>query len=80
MFATNADKYTEPNSLCFTFCQIPVVYSVKDEARLEIVFADGKSKFFDSLELDRETSLQVFQRKGDVQMMLVSIRKAMLKD
>jgi len=66
--------HLEQNSLCFTFCQIPVVYSVRDEARLEIVFADGKSKFFDSLELDRETSRQVFQRKGDVQQMFVSIR------
>ena len=72
--------HLEPNSLCFTFCQIPVVYSVRDEARLEIVFSDGESKFFDSLELDQETSRQVFQRKGDVEQILVSIREVMLKD
>ncbi len=69
----------DPNTLCFTFCQVPVVYSVKDETRLEVHFTDGKSAIFDSLELDRETSERVFQRNGAVQRIEVWVREVVLK-
>ncbi len=72
--------HLEPNSLCFTFCQTPVIYRVREQSGLEIAFSDGKSTVFDSLELDPETSRKVFQRKGAVQQIFVSVSPAILKD
>jgi len=69
----------ERNALCFTFCQVPVVYSIGEESRLEVVFSDGRSAVFDTPELDMETSERVFQRDGAVQRIEVSVREAVLK-
>lgn len=68
-----------PQSLCFTFCQVPVIYSIQDKNRLEVVFADGKSLVTDSLELDGETSRQIFQRNGRVRKILVGITAEVLR-
>ncbi|MBL7795329.1 MAG: hypothetical protein JNJ90_02405 [Saprospiraceae bacterium] len=69
-----------PGALCFTCCQIPVVYRIQETDRLELVFADGKSATFDTLELDEATSQQVFQRNGVIRQILVSVRKTRLRD
>ncbi|MEQ1747644.1 MAG: hypothetical protein ABMA02_19605, partial [Saprospiraceae bacterium] len=70
----------EPGTLCFTCCQIPVVYRIQEEERLELVFADGQTAVSDRLELDEATSRQVFQRNGAIRQMLVSIRAITLRD
>ena len=70
----------EPGTLCFTCCQIPVVYRIQEEERLELVFADGRMAVSDTLELDEATSRQVFQRNGAIRQILVSVRATMLRD
>jgi len=67
-------------TLCFTCCQVPVVYDIQDKARLEVVLTNGKSLTADSLELDSEISGHIFQRNGVVEKILVSIEAHTLKN
>lgn len=69
----------EPGTLCFSYCQIPVVYRIAEQDRLELVLANGQTAVSDALELDEATSQQVFQRSGQVKRIVVSVREGMLK-
>jgi hypothetical protein len=65
----------EKNSICFTYCQVPVVYKLADEEGLEVIFKAGPSVSSDTLQLDRATSELVFERAGEVAQIDVSLRK-----
>lgn len=65
----------EKNSLVFTYCQIPIVYKLKDKEQLEVVYNDGLSVEFENLSLDIETSKKVFSRTGEVNHIIVSLKK-----
>jgi hypothetical protein len=56
-----------PGSLAFTICQVPVVARRSGPARVVITPAAGSVRTSDGLELDPETSAQVFQRTGVIQ-------------
>ena len=56
----------EKNSLAFTICQVPVIYTLSDINQIEVVFANGTSEKFDKLELSTEISNQLFQRTNSV--------------
>jgi hypothetical protein len=66
-------------TLCFTCCQIPVVYRIQDKPGVEVVMADGKSRVFNSLELDEESSRHIFRRNGVVEKIWVSVQEQMLR-
>ncbi len=70
----------KPGSLCFTYCQIPVVYTMADKDHLEVVYADGTVKAFDLLLLDTETSKLVFQRSDSIDRMEVFLCRARFQD
>jgi len=67
------------DSLCFTYCQIPVIYTIADEDSLTVDFSNGTSKTFNNLSLDVEISNQVFNRNGEVVQLNVQITKDRLK-
>jgi len=67
------------DSLCFTYCQIPVIYTIADEDSLTVDFSNGTSKTFNNLSLDVEISNQVFNRNGEVVQLNVQITKNRLK-
>jgi hypothetical protein len=69
----------QPNSLCFTICQVPIVYKISPAEKLEVAFNDGKISSFDSLSLDLATSQQIFNRSGAVSQITVSIPETSLK-
>ncbi len=56
----------EKNSLCFTYCQIPIIYQISTKNGLEVIFSDQTIKSFDNLCLDACTSKQVFERSGTI--------------
>jgi hypothetical protein len=56
----------EKNSLCFTYCQIPIIYQISTKNGLEVIFSDQTIKSFDNLCLDARTSKQVFERSGTI--------------
>jgi len=65
----------EKDRLCFTYCQVPIIYKMASNNGVEVLFNNKSSKSFKTLELDRETSNQVFERTGDVVQITVSLRK-----
>lgn len=66
-------------SLCFTVCQVPVIYRLSTENHLEIEKKDGTLSKYDSLHLDRETSTQIFSRTGEIANITVYVKESILK-
>ncbi|MDP3930520.1 MAG: hypothetical protein Q8R57_15990 [Bacteroidota bacterium] len=66
-------------SICFTYCQIPVVYNLSEENSLEIEKKDGTIIQQPSLSLDKATSTDIFCRTGEVAKITVHINKSILK-
>jgi hypothetical protein len=69
----------DKNSLGFTYCQVPIVYHIAEKNALEVHFKDGTVQHFDSLEMDRETSDQIFKRTGKVERITAQVEKSQLK-
>ena len=67
----NVDK----NSLCFTYCQIPVVYKLEEKQGLELLLDTEKPFKSEELKLDKVTSKKVFERTGEIRQIVVSIKK-----
>ena len=62
-------------SLCFTYCQIPIIYSLSEKEGIEVVFNDASKTIFNSLSLDVKTSTKVFSRSNEINHIEVSISK-----
>jgi hypothetical protein len=64
-------------SLAYTFCQVPVVYVLSDEKKIEIIYADGRSREVMGQDLDMETSQHIFCRDGCIRQLTVYTRAAL---
>ena len=69
----------KPNSICFTYCQIPIVYTISNQKSIEILFNDDKHMHFESLTIDYDTSKQIFKRTGAIRQINVSVLVSELK-
>ena len=65
----------EKGSICFTYCQIPITYHLSDHNGVQVVLIDESNIEFDHLHLDLETSKKVFQRTGEIDQIIVSLKK-----
>ena len=65
----------DKDSLCFTYCQVPIVYKRSEQASLEVYFKNGACQKSESLELDSEISKSLFERKDQISHIIVSIQK-----
>lgn len=68
----NREILIDKNSLCFTYCQIPIIYKTAQKNEMVIIFNDKKHIQIDGLELDKNTSKQIFERNGAIDHILVS--------
>jgi hypothetical protein len=68
----------ESGSLCFTYCQVPVIYTIGDLEGVDVDFRDGSTRRIDSLTLDADTSRKIFARTGDVRRLRVTIAASRL--
>ena len=69
----------EKGSLCFTYCQVPIVYALADENRLTITRKNGATTTLDDLTVDENNSLKIFERTGEVIRINVQIKSSVLK-
>lgn len=69
----------KPNSMCFTYCQIPIIYTISNQKSIEVLFNDAKLIKFESLTIDNETSKLIFERTGEINQIIVSILESELK-
>jgi len=68
------------NGLVFTWCQVPIVYTLNDgaEAGITVISDDGTEHTFAQMALPPELSEELFQRSGRVRQINVSLRANML--
>ena len=64
----------EKDSLCFTYCQIPIIYKLSDRDGLEISHSDSVIQL-ESLHLSKFLSEKVFERTGEIDQILVLLKK-----
>lgn len=63
----NHEKLTCPEqTLCFTYDQVPVVYTIAEKEHVQVKLKNGGAKNFEKLELDMETSVELFGRTGNI--------------
>jgi hypothetical protein len=67
------------NSLCFTYCQVPVLYKLADKNALEVVLSTGAVSKFETLSLDQPMSQKLFGRTGDIVRIVVYLNQTNLK-
>jgi len=56
----------EKGSLCFTYCQTPIIYQLAEQNGIEVLHDNQTVTRFDALELDGTVSQQIFSRTGEV--------------
>lgn len=64
----------EQNSLCFTYCQIPIIYKLSDREEIQILLNDRTTQKLEGLKLDSETSKNIFERTGNINQIIVYIK------
>jgi hypothetical protein len=69
----------EIGSLCFTYCQVPIIYRLASENRMEIEKQDGTLSTYNSLHIDAETSVHIFNRTDVIRKITVYIDESILK-
>ncbi len=67
--------HVEKDSLCFTYCQIPIIYKLTDNNGLQVVLGKKNVSIFSNLHLDLQTSKMVFERTGEIDHIIVSLKK-----
>ncbi len=69
----------QANSLCFTYCQIPIIYKISNQKSIDVIYNDSKNQKFDALCMDDKTSKQVFKRTNEINHIVVHILENELK-
>lgn len=68
----------KPNSLVFTYCQIPIVYQVGDENKILVSMAAGESHTFEGNELPLSLSKAIFLREKKIKYIRVIVKSEQL--
>ncbi len=66
-------------SLAFTFCQTPIVYVQGEEAQIEVLNRDGRSRTMPGTHLDATTTQHILNRDARIQQVRVIIPKFQLR-
>ena len=69
------DIEMKEDTLGFTYCQVPVIYKLASEEQIQVQFNNSRVVVFDKLQLDWAASKSIFERKGEVNQIIVSIKK-----
>ena len=72
------DHPVEAGSMAFTWCQVPVVYTIADKASLTLTLADGSVETVDGLHLDAAMTHEIIERTGKVRSIQADIPDSLL--
>jgi len=64
----------ETGMLAFTYCQVPLVYRLSDQARITVSRSDGTTQTLEGLDLDAASSTAIFERQGEIRMVEVALQ------
>jgi len=79
---TNAEAKNidlQPGQLCFSVCQIPVIYSISDKNEVTVKYVNGNSVKVEGNELDRDLSAEIFSRNPEVEKVEVQLDEGELR-
>ena len=62
-----------PDSLAFSYCQVPVIYGLGETATIEVEYAGGRRKAVAGDRLDRDDSLAILRRRGTIRRLTVTV-------
>jgi hypothetical protein len=65
----------EQGALAFTYCQIPVVYQLSEQEGIQVLFKESSVLEFETLRIDAQTSSKIFRRTGEIQQIIISLKK-----
>ena len=63
------------NSLAYTICQVPVIYSLSDKDDITVITMDGSQETINGHQLNLESSQNIFNRTNLIKALHVSIKK-----
>ena len=63
------------NSLAYTICQVPVIYSLSDKEDITVISMNGSKETINGHQLNFESSQNIFNRTNLIKALHVSIRK-----
>lgn len=72
------ELYIEKDSLCYTYCQIPVIYKLSDKNQLKLIFKDKAILEFDELKIDQVHSKKIFNRTGEIVQIIIELNRPLL--
>ena len=73
------NKKLAKDSLCYTYCQIPILYQLSEEGfSINIQYKDGKNEKFNGNKIKRKISNYIFKRNDIVREICVKIPKDIL--
>ncbi|WP_282124637.1 hypothetical protein [Algibacter mikhailovii] len=65
----------EKDTLCFSYCQVPIIYKLSDLEGVTIINNNGSHNEIEGLKLDSSTTAMLFKRTGDINQIIVSVKK-----
>ncbi len=65
----------DKGTLCFTYCQVPVIYKLSENENIEVSLANGTVAKFDLFGLDEDMSKKIMRRTGEVAHIKVNIKQ-----
>jgi hypothetical protein len=69
----------QEDSLCFTYCQTPIVYKIGNSNSIEVTYSNGTDAIFNSNKLDVQASQKLFLRTGEIIKIKLTIDKIVLR-
>ncbi len=65
----------EAGQLAFTYCQVPFIYQLSDsaEGQIAVIMKDDTTHLFNQLRLSEEASQSIFQRRGEIDKVVVTV-------
>lgn len=76
---TNKTIQLEKNSLAFTFCQVPVLYKISNQTKIEIEFITGASESFMGAILNEIITEKIINRTAEVASITVYLQEDCLR-
>ncbi len=68
-----------PNSLFFTYCQVPVVYYMSNKNKILLTWNSGKKEEIEGNELSEKITDSLFGRKAEIKLIQVHLASEILK-
>jgi hypothetical protein len=66
-------------SLAFTYCQVPIIYTLSDKNSIEIIKRNSDSQEIDGLGLNKAASEELFERTGKIIQINVQLKPELLR-